>query len=80
MPNEVHAHQVLDILDQQTAPITINDLRDKLSKSYGTNVVYTNCRGDSFNFEQLINFMTSQQKIVITDGTVRLVKANICDH
>ena len=77
---EVHAHQVLDILDQESAPISINDLRDKLSQSYGTNVVYTNCQGDSFNFEQLIGFMASRQKIAITDGTVKLVRANICDH
>ena len=76
----VHAHQVLDILDQKQAPMTLEELRSVVANTFGTDAIYTNCHDDAFNFEQLLDFMTQRQKIVLRNGTVQLNKANICNH
>jgi probable metal-binding protein len=80
MTDKVHAHQVLDILDQYSTPISLSDLRTKLTDTFGSDVLFTNCQDDCFNFEQLIDFMTLRQKIFRVDGTIRLNKANVCNH
>ena len=76
----VHAHQILDMLDQRTEPITLETLKSEVQQAFGANAVYSNCKGTTFNFGQLIEFMSRNQKIVIADGKVRLNKANVCNH
>jgi probable metal-binding protein len=80
MTDKVHAHEVLAILDQYTAPVSLNDLRTRVTAAFGSNAVFSSCAGDSFSFEQLIDFMTQRQKIIHTEGGIRLNKANVCDH
>jgi probable metal-binding protein len=80
MTVKVHAHQVLDILDQYSTPISLSDLRAKVTDAFGSDIQFTNCQDDCFTFEQLIDFMTLRQKIVRVDGTIRLNKAGMCNH
>lgn len=80
MAQTVHAHQVLDILDQQKEPMTLDALRTQVGNTFGNDVVFANCHDDHFNFEQLLDFMTQRQKIVLANGTIRLNRANVCSH
>ena len=76
----VHAHQILDMLDHRTEPIALDTLKSEVQEAFGANAIYSNCKGNAFNFDQLIEFMLRNQKIVIADGKVRLNKANVCNH
>jgi probable metal-binding protein len=76
----VHAHQILDMLDQRAEPITLDTLKSEVQQAFAADAIFSNCKGDAFNFDQLIEFMLRNQKIVIADGKVRLNKAHVCNH
>ena len=80
MTKQVHAHQVLDLIDQQPTPLTIEQLHTQVQAAFGDDLVFANCHDDTFNFQQLIDFMQLRQKIVVRDGQVHLNKANVCNH
>ena len=76
----IHAHQVLDLIDQQPTPPSIEQLQALLRATYGDNLIFANCHDDTFDFQQLVDFMQLRQKIVVRDGFVHLNKGNICNH
>ncbi len=80
LTTQIHAHQVLDLIDQQPTPLTIAQLQALLQTTFGDHLVFMNCHDDAFNFQELIDFMQLRQKIVLGDGYIRLNKANICNH
>jgi probable metal-binding protein len=80
LTHQIHAHQVLDILDQQKGPVSLQDLQQQVNQAYGAGAVYTNCNNDQFTFEQLMQFMQARQKITLTNGQVTLNKGNRCSH
>lgn len=80
MIDKVHAHQILALLDSYTAPVALADFRARVTSTYGSNVIFINCHEDSFNLDQLIDFMVMRQKVTVTNGTIQLNKANVCNH
>jgi probable metal-binding protein len=76
----IHAHQVLDLIDQQPNLLTGEQLHALLQSTLGDNLVFANCHDDAFDFQGLIDFMQIRQKIVVENGYIRLNKANICNH
>lgn len=80
LTRQIHAHQVLDLIDQHPTPLTVEQLQALLQATFGDNLVYANCHDDAFTFHGLIDFMQLRQKITLEDGYVRLNKVNICNH
>lgn len=78
MSTPVHAHDVLDILGRAEA--TADELRSKVAESCGAQAQFTNCRGDVFDFDQLLAFLQANGKVTARDGRLSVARANVCSH
>jgi probable metal-binding protein len=78
MSTIAHAHDVLDILSRAEA--TADELRSKVSESWGAQARFTNCRGDIFDFDQLLAFLQANGKVTARDGRFSVARDNGCSH
>jgi probable metal-binding protein len=76
MSTTVHAHDVLDMLQQAEA--TAGELRNRVAETYGAQARFANCRGDVFDFDQLLAFLRANGKVAEREGRLSVVRENRC--
>lgn len=80
MSEPLYGHDLLSLLVEKGGACRLEDLRVASIGAHGTEAVYCNCGGDSFDFDGVIAFLGSKGKIHLADGSVSLGLAPACQH
>lgn len=80
MSEPLYGHDLLSLLLEKGGACRLEDLRLASAAAHGTDAVYCNCGGDSFDFDGVISFLGGKGKISLSEGTVSLGAAPACHH
>ena len=78
--NLTHAHEILHLLQAAPRAPSHSELQLQVESRFGTGVLFTNCTGRSFTFDQMIAFLASRGKIVISPDGITVCQKEICEH
>lgn len=76
----LHAHEVLNLVQEHPGKYTVDTLKSEVIQKFGTDVRFNNCHGYLFNFDELIYFFQNRRKIQILENAIHPVPENICQH
>jgi probable metal-binding protein len=80
MSEPLYGHDLLSLLVEKGGACGLEELRRASVAAHGTEAVYCNCGGDSFDFDGVLAFLRSKGKVSMADGTVSLGMAPACQH
>ena len=80
MSEPLYGHDLLGLLLEKGGACRLEDLLAASITAHGAGATYSNCHGDSFDFEGVIAFLGSKGKITVADGRVTLGMAPACQH
>jgi probable metal-binding protein len=80
MSEPLYGHDLLGLLVEKGGACSLESLRTASIAAHGPAAVYSNCGGDSFDFDGVIGFLASKGKVQVADGTVTLGMAKACQH
>ncbi len=61
----VFCHEVLDLLAQRGGRLPVAELKGLAAAAFGADALYGNCHGDRFDFEGLLEFLSSKGKMAL---------------
>ncbi len=80
MSEPLYGHDLLSLLVEKGGTCRLEDLRAASIAVHGAEAIYSNCHGDSFDFDGVIAFLGSKGKVRVADGSVALGMAPACQH
>ena len=80
MSEPLYGHDLLSLLLDKGGVCRLEDLRAASVAAHGAGATYSNCHGDSFDFDGVIAFLGSKGKLTVADGQVNLGMAPACEH
>ncbi len=76
-----HAHVLFEAIAAHPEGLTQDELQAVAASEFGADATYTNCSGQAYNFEEIVQFFFDRQKVVKKDnGKLVLNTGNICSH
>lgn len=80
MPNQIHGHDVLDMMLASQEVYTRDSLRAAMIAKFGPDARYHTCSADNMNAATLIDFLTERGKFTEKPGGFSLDPAKVCQH
>lgn len=80
MSEPLYGHDLLGLLLEKGGICRLEDLEAASVATHGDGATYSNCHGDSFDFEGVIAFLGSKGKLTVADGMVSMGLAPTCQH
>jgi len=80
MPEPLFGHDLLSLLREMGGTCGLEDLRARSIAAHGAQATYSNCHGDSFDFDRVVAFLGSKGKLAVTGDRVSLGGAPACQH
>ncbi len=74
----IYGHEVLNLLTEFGGATTVETLRSAAAKAFGSDAVFCNCHGGTFNFDQLMEFFIERGKVEIDGHNFCLGGAQPC--
>ena len=68
----IHAHEVLELIEQFGGQQEKPALRQKVVEKFGDGAVFANCSGRQFTFDELIDFFQNKGRIHIKGDLIVL--------
>ena len=68
----VMGHEVLDLVVANGGRCSLDELRASAAARFGPHVVFSNCHGDRFDFEGLVEFLSGKGKLSRTGDVISL--------
>lgn len=72
MEDRIFGHDVLQLLLERGGALPVEELRARTASAFGTDTRFWNCHDESFDFDQLLEFLGSRGKLIIHDGIAKL--------
>ena len=80
MEKTIHAHEVLNLLGNFENGVSKEELNLILTEKFGTKFNFTNCSGNKYSFNEILEFRSLKNKITTKDTKLFLNRQNICHH
>lgn len=78
MSNEIHAHNVLNLLRE--TPMTESELRQAVATEFGDDAQFRTCKLNGFDLDKLLMFFVERQKIMAIEGKWHINAERVCSH
>lgn len=79
MKQIIHIHKLLELLEQINSKITKQQLQEEIKNRLGEYEHFTTCMPNiTYNFEEIINFMQSKNKIKIDKDEIDFLGRQGC--
>lgn len=78
MTTEIHAHNVLNLLNEQA--LTREELAEKLAQEYGSEARFHTCKLSGLDLDALLTFFVKMEKVVLEGDKLRTNMARVCNH
>ncbi|MFC1760319.1 DUF2492 family protein [Candidatus Neomarinimicrobiota bacterium] len=79
MNKVMHAHTLMDFMEENPKFLTTAELRSEFEKQYGE-VMFTNCTNQVYTFEEILVFLSQRNKIQYNTEGMKVIKEHRCDH
>ena len=79
MDKVIHAHALMDFIDENPNILSIQELKTKFKEQYGA-VRFTNCTNQIYNFEEIYKFLSQRNKIQNNSEGIEVIKDHRCEH
>jgi probable metal-binding protein len=79
MPEPIHGHDLLSLLERRGGALPLEELRAAAATEFGAAAIYGNCKGMTFQLDELLRFFASRGKLAVVDGVARLGPAPACE-
>jgi probable metal-binding protein len=79
MTANIHGHVILERIIEAGGTIPLGNLR-AFAESHGCDATYYTCSVSGMSFDDLLEFLTTRNKISIADGQVTVYVENMCRH
>jgi|TARA_Y100000310_G_C20685461_1_gene818681 probable metal-binding protein len=80
MENIVHAHELLNLIMGAKNPYTVEELKKIANEKFNKDVKFTNCSGNLYSLNEVLEFFVAKEKIIIKDNMISVNKEKICNH
>lgn len=79
MNKVIHAHALMDFIQENPNILSIQELKTKFEKQFGK-VRFTNCTNQIYNFEEIYEFLSQHNKVHNNSKGIEVIKEHRCDH
>ncbi|MCK4903104.1 MAG: DUF2492 family protein [Candidatus Marinimicrobia bacterium] len=79
MDKVIHAHALMDFIDENPNILSILELKTKFQKQFG-DVRFTNCTNQIYNLEEIFTFLSQRNKVRHNSEGIEVIKEHRCDH
>jgi probable metal-binding protein len=79
MAANVHGHIILERIIEAGGTMPLGSLQS-FAESHGRDATYFTCSASGMSFEELLQFLSTRNKISIADGQVTVYVENMCRH
>ena len=80
MTNQVHAHDVMEMMMASGKDYTRDGLRQAIFERFGSETRFCACSADDMTADELIDFMAERGKFREAPGGLSLDPTQQCDH
>lgn len=80
MSNNVHGHEVMQMMMASGRAFKREELRAAIEEKYGADARFFTCSADGMTADELIEFLDVRGKFVDTDGALSTDPDKICNH
>ena len=82
MPQNVHGHEIMHIVNDAPKPLTRDELRQVAAERFGPDATFHACSGNGWSLDELLAFLASRGKVVEDPATghLRTDIGQMCDH
>ena len=78
--NQVHAHNLLNMLLAAETPYTLASLQQAIVAEYGEEVRFYTCSQQDLTFDALMAFLLDRRKVVQDGEYVAANRERMCNH
>lgn len=78
MTTEIHAHNVLNLLNEK--PMTREELVEVLANEYGAEARFHTCKLNNLDLDSLLTFFFKMEKVVQDGDKIMTNMARVCSH
>jgi len=79
-PQQVHGHEVIEMISESAQPISREQLLQKIQAIYGENPKFFACAIADADFEGILTFLKARGKVVEIDGKLTTDISKMCSH
>ena len=79
MNKVLHAHALMDFMEENSKFSTIAELKSAFEKQHG-DVMFTNCTNQVYTIEEILEFLSQRNKIQYKATGVEVNEEHRCDH
>ena len=80
MPNQIHGHDVLDLMMASRQVYTRDSLREAIVAKFGTDAHFHTCSTENMDAGELIEFLAARGKFTEQAGGFSLNPFKVCQH
>ena len=79
MNKVIHAHALMDFMEENPKFSTVAELKSAFEKQHGE-VMFTNCTNQVYDLEEIYKFLTQRKKVRHNSEGIEVIKEHRCDH
>ena len=79
MNKVIHAHALMDFMEENPKFSTVAELKLAFEKQNGE-VMFTNCTNQVYTIEEILVFLSQRNKIITNSEGMEVIKEHRCDH
>lgn len=80
MSESIHAHELLNLIGEQSEPLTLDQIKALAAEQFGAEARFFTCRLDDQTIEQIVTFFVKMQKVAPMGEGYVLNRGNMCSH
>lgn len=80
MSSTVHGHAVLNMILSASQPMTLDALREAVSREFGADARFHTCSADELTLDDLLAFLLARGKLTQTGDTLTAHREAMCAH
>ncbi|TKB54751.1 YecH family metal-binding protein [Ferrimonas aestuarii] len=80
MSDSIHAHELLNLIGEQSEPLTLEQLQQLTVANFGEAVKFHTCRLEDQNIDQILKFFIKMEKVASQGDGYVLNRGNMCSH
>jgi len=78
--NQIHAHNVLNMLLAAETPYSVESLKQAVYAEYGEDVLFHTCSLQDLTFDALLKFLLDRRKVIQEGDAITANRERMCSH
>ena len=80
MPNQIHGHDVIEMMTSSNQLYTRDSLKAAIIAKFGAETRFHTCSAENMDADALIDFLAARGKFMENVGGLAINPAKVCNH